>query len=76
MKTTLVRTARVLLAATCLIGGAAHAADDPATSPFAADRYDYSVFPPASANASAKASVKPARPVHCPAAATACQPSR
>ncbi|RZT39506.1 hypothetical protein [Cupriavidus agavae] len=68
-------TSRALLAAGCLLGAMAAHATDPATSPFAADRYDYSVLPP-KATASPARPAKAARPADCRAAATACQPSR
>jgi len=68
MRTTFLRAA---LATTCLLGAAAAHATDPATSPFAADRYDYSVLP------TAKAVAKPApAAIKCHEAKPACHPSR
>ena len=62
---------RSILAATCLLGAVAAHATDPATSPFAADRYDYSVLP------TAKAVAKPApAAIKCHEAKPACHPSR
>ena len=69
MRSTLIRS---VLAATCLFGAVAAHATDPATSPFAADRYDYSVLPPARAVAKAPA---PA-PARCPDGKAACHPPR
>lgn len=65
MRSTLFRS---VLAATCLLGTVAAHATDPATSPFAADRYDYSVLPSASAVAKAPA------PVRCHDRKAACHP--
>lgn len=59
---------RSILAATCLLGAVAAHATDPATSPFAADRYDYSVLPAAKAPAPT--------PVRCHDGKAACHPSR
>ncbi|GJG97921.1 hypothetical protein [Cupriavidus pauculus] len=58
------------LAATCLLGAVAAHATDPATSPFAADRYDYNVLP------SAKAAPQPPAPAKCHGGKPACHPSR
>lgn len=63
---------RSILAATCLLGAVAAHATDPATSPFAADRYDYSVLPAAKAVTKAPA---PA-PAPCHDGKAACHPSR
>ncbi|WP_066732771.1 hypothetical protein [Cupriavidus sp. D384] len=69
MRSILIRT---VLTATCLLGAVAAHATDPATSPFAADRYDYSVLPAARAEAKAPASV----PASCHGSKAACHPSR
>ena len=69
MRSTLIRSA---LAAACLLGTVAAHATDPATSPFAADRYDYNVLPPAKAVAKAPAQA----PAKCPDGRAACHPSR
>lgn len=67
MRPTLIRS---VLAATCLLGAVAAHATDPATSPFAADRYDYSVLP------TAKALAKVPAPARCHDGKAACHPSR
>lgn len=68
MRPLIARSARALLATAALLGAVAAHATDPATSPFAADRYDYSVQP--TAKAPAKATTK------CHDGKAACHPSR
>lgn len=64
MRTQLVRA---ILAATALLGTVSAHAIDPATSPFAADRYDYSVLP--------TAKVKAPAPARCHDGKATCHPS-
>lgn len=66
---------RSCLAAACLLGTVAAHATDPATSPFAADRYDYSVLP--AVKVVPKTPAAPAAPaaLRCRDAKAACQPT-
>lgn len=64
------RYLRFVLAATCLLGAVAAHATDPATSPFAADRYDYNVLP------APKAAPHQPAPAKCHDGKPACHPSR